>query len=823
MLPLDIPQSLPTLAKPSMKAPAGDSGGGGGGGGASLGVDALVQLLRACLAEGTLEQCLNLEHELTALGHQATSGDRSALVVKLAAEPSAAMTSRATSLFTAIQRDGYTPSEAAYGAIFTLTSRAALSMANADAVGAAHALLTQIVDAGWTPPVAAVTTLLAASCRANQRAVALASFRALLAAHEHAPETAPETVLEPALLRSLTLTLGGGGGGDSGGGGGSGGDNGSGSGGGGGGGGGGAVAEELPAADMRALLSLYDTVIATHTEAASVGALREIDDTVIATHMEAASVGALREIDDTVIATHMEAASVGALREVEPISVGALREVEPISVGALREVEPIIETLRDDLERARRKGCKAAISGGISEGRDDLGRKGCKAAAAATDAARDAHAAIDATTSPLIGHPRSAQDDAPLIGHIRGAQDDALAAGDAARVVRCRQTLRRAIRLSDERSTRHCLRRWHSTLVVAALEGSRRATHRATAYARARSHAHALSLLNTLGQCWDARRVQDACRVWRAFVQQQQPQPQQQQVAAAEAAARCATTTLGLPPPNRHPTVSNASATGVVVSACMQRTSSEALNAPALPTVSTANPNPNPTVSAASSASATGVAAASGASAGSVAAEGEAIWRERLVQAHWALRRTRAVMGEEQRALGHWCGAVLVRSWARHWARSLVFASLHRWRAFVAIEDSGRAAGIGAGARAGGGDGFGSGVGGGGFSALSSRRLMCDEARRASRASSSSASLASLDDFQDAEPSTPPGNDGDAPEPPPRTQFHDAQPWTPPGTPNSDQSLGGRRKLSHKLRSVASPPSAPSSAPAYPDGAALAA
>jgi hypothetical protein len=377
-------------------------------------------------------------------------------------------------------------------------------------------------------------------------------------------------------------------------------------------------------------------------------------------------------------------------------------------------------------------------------------------------------------------------------------------------VVRCRQTLRRAIRLSDERSTRHCLRRWHSTLVVAALEGSRRATHRATAYARARSHAHALSLLNTLGQCWDARRVQDACQVWRACVQQQQQQ--QQQVAAAEAAARCATTTLVLPPPNRHPTVSSASATGVVVSACMQRTSSVALNAPALPTVSSA-----------SSASATGVAAASGASAGSVAAEGEAIWRERLVQAHWALRRTRAVMGEEQRALGHWCGAVLVRSWARHWARSLVFASLHRWRAFVAIEDSGRAAGIGAGARAGGGDGFGSGVGGGGFSALSSRRLMCDEARRASRASSSSASLASLDDFQDAEPSTPPGNDGDAPEPPPRTQFHDAQPWTPPGTPNSDQSLGGRRKLSHKLRSVASPPSVPSSAPAYPDGAALAA
>ena len=453
-------------------------------------------------------------------------------------------------------------------------------------------------------------------------------------------------------------------------------------------------------------------------------------------------------------------------------------------------------------------GCKAVISGGISEGRDDLGRKGCKAAAAATDAARDAHAPIDATTSPLIGHPRGAQDDAPLIGHIHGAQDDALAAGDAARVVRCRQTLRRAIRLSDERSTRHCLRRWHSTLVVAALEGSRRATHRATAYARARSHAHALSLLNTLGQCWDARRVQDACRVWRACVQQQQQQ-QQQQVAAAEAAARCATTTLELPPPNRHPTVSSASATGVVVSACMQRTSSVALNAPALPIVSTA-----------SSASATDV---SGASAGSVAAEGEAIWRERLVQAHWALRRTRAVMGEEQRALGHWCGAVLVRSWARHWARSLVFASLHRWRAFVAIEDSGRAGGIGAGARAGGGDGFGSGVGGGGFSALSSRRLMCDEARRASRASSSSASLASLDDFQDAEPSTPPGNDGDAPEPPPRTQFHDAQPWTPPGTPNSDQSLGGRRKLSRKLRSVASPPSAPSSAPAYPDGAALAA
>ena len=68
-----------------MKARTGDSGGGGGGGGASLGVDALVQLLRACLAEGTLEQCLNLEHELTALGHQATSADRSALVVKLAA------------------------------------------------------------------------------------------------------------------------------------------------------------------------------------------------------------------------------------------------------------------------------------------------------------------------------------------------------------------------------------------------------------------------------------------------------------------------------------------------------------------------------------------------------------------------------------------------------------------------------------------------------------------------------------------------------------------------------------------------------------------
>jgi hypothetical protein len=48
-----------------MKAPAVDSGGGGGGGGASLGVDDLVQLLRACLAEGTLEQCLNLKHELT--------------------------------------------------------------------------------------------------------------------------------------------------------------------------------------------------------------------------------------------------------------------------------------------------------------------------------------------------------------------------------------------------------------------------------------------------------------------------------------------------------------------------------------------------------------------------------------------------------------------------------------------------------------------------------------------------------------------------------------------------------------------------------------
>ena len=146
----------------SMKAPAGDSGGGGGGGGgASLGVDDLVQLQRACLAEGTLEQCLNLEHELRALGHQATSADRSALVVKLAAEPSAAMTSRATALFTAtIQREGHTPSEAAYGAILALTSRAALSRANVDAVGAAHALLTQIVNAGWTPPVAGVTTLL---------------------------------------------------------------------------------------------------------------------------------------------------------------------------------------------------------------------------------------------------------------------------------------------------------------------------------------------------------------------------------------------------------------------------------------------------------------------------------------------------------------------------------------------------------------------------------------------------------------------------------------------------------------------------------------
>ena len=204
MLPLDIPQiALFPLtlmfAKSSMKAPAGDSGGGGG---ASLGVDDLVQLLRACLAEGTLEQCLNLEHELTALGHQATSAERSALVVKLAAEPSAAMTSRATSLFTAIQRDGYTPSEAAYGAIFALTSRAALSMANADTVGAAHTLLTQIVNAGWTPPVAGVATLLVASCRANQRAVALASFRALLAAREHAPET----VLEPPLPLPLSHT-----------------------------------------------------------------------------------------------------------------------------------------------------------------------------------------------------------------------------------------------------------------------------------------------------------------------------------------------------------------------------------------------------------------------------------------------------------------------------------------------------------------------------------------------------------------------------------------------------------------------------------------
>jgi hypothetical protein len=68
MLPLDIPQYLPTLAKPSMKAPTGNSGGGGGGGGASLGVDALVQLLRACLAEGTLEQCLNLDLELSDAG-----------------------------------------------------------------------------------------------------------------------------------------------------------------------------------------------------------------------------------------------------------------------------------------------------------------------------------------------------------------------------------------------------------------------------------------------------------------------------------------------------------------------------------------------------------------------------------------------------------------------------------------------------------------------------------------------------------------------------------------------------------------------------------
>jgi hypothetical protein len=212
--------------------------------------------------------------------------------------------------------------------------------------------------------------------------------------------------------------------------------------------------------------------------------------------------------------------------------------------------------------------------------------------------------------------------------------------------------------------------------------------------------------------------------------------------------------------------------------------------------------------------SATGVAGASGASAGT-AAEGEAIWRERLVQAQWALRRTRAVMGEEQRALGHWCGAVLVRSWARHWARLLVCHCLRRWHSTLveAPEGSGRAGGVGGGARAGGGNCFGVGGGDDGFSAVPSRRLIRDEeaGHPASRASSSSASLASLDDFQDvepstppglrlgsadAEPSTPPGNDGNAPEPPPRNQFHDAQPWTPPGTPNSDKSLGGRRNAS---------------------------
>ena len=73
----------------------------------------ITELQAACLAEGTVEQCLALQEDLDRAGHAAEANQMNALVAKVASEPSAALASKAASLLATMKQRGHKASEEA--------------------------------------------------------------------------------------------------------------------------------------------------------------------------------------------------------------------------------------------------------------------------------------------------------------------------------------------------------------------------------------------------------------------------------------------------------------------------------------------------------------------------------------------------------------------------------------------------------------------------------------------------------------------------------------------------------------------------------------
>lgn len=185
----------------------------------------------------------------------------------------------------------------------------------------------------------------------------------------------------------------------------------------------------------------------------------------------------------------------------------------------------------------------------------------------------------------------------------------------------------------DERATRHLLRRWHSALVVASVEGSRRAAHSSAAYARARTHAHAIGLLANHRRVLHDRRLRLTLHSWkeRANALEHAATMSHQRMRATHDRAR------GRP------------SSAYDYSGISQREWRESLPAED--------------------------------------DERDAAWRQRLASTHAAFherfKRSRASMAAEQRALAHCCAATLVQSCLAHRTLALAQLCFVRWREAV--------------------------------------------------------------------------------------------------------------------------------------------
>ena len=184
--------------------------------GMELASEVLASLLRACIAAGTVEQCLALHADLDGRGEHSDVARTSKMIVKMA-ESSSALASKGAEMLRELKAKAdeagvagaaggaAAGSAKAYEAVLLALGRAALSRTNPATCQAAHTVLNEMLAVGHQPPRAPLTTLLTACCRTGQRRQALDTFRALMAAGGAGGATAP---VDPTLVKALLLALG---------------------------------------------------------------------------------------------------------------------------------------------------------------------------------------------------------------------------------------------------------------------------------------------------------------------------------------------------------------------------------------------------------------------------------------------------------------------------------------------------------------------------------------------------------------------------------------------------------------------------------------